>query len=123
MESESSYIHGTSESEQERLALLNRLSNPPFLEFLNLRGDERVLEVGSGLGILTADAAARLESGFAVGVEYSRDQLAAACPGERVQFCRGDAHRLPYSDSRFDVVYCRYLLEHVPDPVRVLREM
>lgn len=51
------YIHGTASSEQQRLRELNRLTNWPFVEFLAVRPGARVLEVGSGLGLLALDAA------------------------------------------------------------------
>lgn len=121
--SSTSYIHGTDPDEQERLAALNRLTNPPFIRFLSLHGDETALEIGSGLGILAADVAALLPRGRITGLEFSRDQLArspAATPN--LSFIQGDAHSLPFPDASFDLVYCRYLLEHVADPARVLRE-
>jgi SAM-dependent methyltransferase len=40
-----------------------------------------------------------------------------------MRLMRGDAHELPFAAGCFDVVYCRYVLEHVRDPQRVLREM
>lgn len=125
MTSTATYIHGTAPAEQERLALLNRLTNAAFLDFLQLQGNERVLEVGSGLGILTHAAAERLPRGTILGVEFSLEQLAAARENlaAPVQFLRADAHALPLSDACFDLTYCRYLLEHVADPVRVLREL
>ena len=121
---DSQYIHGTDKTEQERLMALNRLTNPAFVEFLELRPDSAVLEVGSGLGILAGEVAARAPQGEVVGIEYSQEQLAAAhITQPNLRFERGDAHRLPFDRARFDVVYCRYLLEHVADPVQVLREM
>jgi len=121
---DSQYIHGTAKTEQERLAALNRLTNPAFVEFLDLRPDSAVLEVGSGLGILAGEVAARTAQGEVIGIEYSPEQLAAARVTQpNLRFERGDAHRLPFDGARFDVVYCRYLLEHVADPVQVLREM
>ncbi len=124
MKPDSQYIHGTDRAEQERLLALNRLTNPAFVEFLELRSDSAVLEVGSGLGILAAEAAERAPQGEVIGIEYSPEQLAAAqVRRTNLRFEQGDAHRLPFDWARFDVVYCRYLLEHVADPVQVLREM
>src|SRR5207249_81157 len=40
-----------------------------------------------------------------------------------VRFEQGDAHQLRFPDNSFDVVYCRWVLEHVADPIRVLSEM
>ena len=117
------YIHGTAPSEQERLAGLNRMTNAAFLEFLRVPPRARVLEVGSGLGLLAADVASAAPDVEVVGVELSPAQLAAAPSGPRVRFVQGDAHALDFPDASFDLVYARYLLEHVADPGRVLREM
>ena len=117
------YIHGTDASEQARLELLNRLTNGPFLEFLNVQPAMRVLEVGSGLGILAAEVAAVADRVEVVGLERSSDQLSVAIQSPRVRYVRGDAHELPFADGSFDLVYCRYLLEHVADPQRVLKQM
>jgi SAM-dependent methyltransferase len=121
---EATYIHGTGPSEQSRLAALNRMTNAPFLDFLALRGDEEVLEVGSGLGLLAAQAAERVPRGRIVGVEHSPAQLAASPESPaNARFVQGDAHALPFADASFDIVYCRYVLEHVADPARVVSEM
>jgi SAM-dependent methyltransferase len=117
------YIHGTEPSEQERLAGLNRMTNAAFIQFLNVRPGTRVLEVGSGLGILANDVAASAPAVDVVGIEVSAAQLATARPGPRVTFAQGDAHLLEFPDGTFDLVYARYLLEHVADPARVVHEM
>lgn len=120
---DATYIHGTDPDEQQRLAALNRMTNGAFLDFLTLEPQQEVLEIGSGLGILAAEAADRVPRGRVVGLERSADQLAKV-PRDvpNLSFVQGDAHALPFDDGGFDVVYCRYLLEHVADPVRVLRE-
>ncbi|HLI79846.1 MAG TPA: methyltransferase domain-containing protein [Candidatus Binataceae bacterium] len=117
------YIHGTSASEQERLAALNRLTNEQFVEFLDPSSARRILEVGSGLGILAARVAQSAPDAMVVGVEQSSEQLARATASLRVRYVRGDAHRLPFVAGSFDLAYCRYVLEHVRDPAMVLREM
>lgn len=124
-QSNTAYIHGTETTEQARLALLNRLTNEPFIEFLKLDENGSVLEVGSGLGILAREVRERVKSGAVCGLEYSADQLALArgVAAENLHFIQGDAHALPFRDERFDTVYCRYLLEHVANPVQALSEM
>src|SRR4051812_20828068 len=121
--SEQTYIHGTEPSEQARLALLNRLTNGPFVEFLQVRPGMRILEVGSGLGLLAAEVAQGADGVEVVGLERSAEQIAATASSPRVRYVQGDARQLPFLDGSFDLVYCRYLLEHVTDPVRVLVEM
>jgi ubiquinone/menaquinone biosynthesis C-methylase UbiE len=118
------YIHGTTESEQERLAALNRLANPSFLAFLQLEGARTILEVGSGLGVLAREVALRVPEAEVIGVEYSTAQLSRAIdPPRNLRFVQGDAHQLDFEDNRFDVVYCRWVLEHVAAPLQVLKEM
>ena len=118
------YIHGTNEAEQERLAALNRLANPSFLAFLQLEGARNILEVGSGLGVLAREVALRVPDAEVIGVEYSTAQLSRAVePPSNLHFIQGDAHHLDFDDDRFDVVYCRWVLEHVADPQKVLKEM
>lgn len=122
---ENNYIHGVTPREQARLSLLNDLTNPSYLDFLELRESDLVLEIGSGLGILTRDVAARVPHGKVCGLERSPAQIAEASrrnPFAHLHFIEASAEDLPFEEARFDVVYCRYLLEHVPDPVRVLRE-
>jgi len=122
---EPQYIHGTQGAEQRRLAALNALTNPSFREFLKLGEARSVLEVGSGLGILTREVARSNPRAEIVGVEYLREQLMKTDGhGEpNLRFVQGDAHRLQFEDAGFDVVYCRWLLEHVADPGAVVREM
>ncbi len=118
------YIHGTDAAEQERLARLNRLTNPAFLEFLEIAPDSLVLEVGSGLGILAAEVARRVPQGGVRGLERSAAQLRAIeNRPPNLHFIQGDARRLPFEENRFDAAYCRYVLEHVAGPVKVLAEI
>lgn len=119
----STYVHGTERSEQHRLAELNRLTNAAFIEFLQVKPGMKVLEVGSGLGLLAAAVAATAPGVEVIGVERSPEQLAAATAAPGVSFVEGDAHSLSFPDGSFDLVYCRYVLEHVGDPARVVSEM
>jgi ubiquinone/menaquinone biosynthesis C-methylase UbiE len=119
---EATYIHGTTPDEQERLATLNRLSNPPYVAFLDVNKGDKVLEIGSGLGILALDVAKAYDA-TVTGIEISEQQLSLARTlGGNIEFIQGDAHHLPFDDDTFDVVYSRYILEHVADPLQVMRE-
>jgi SAM-dependent methyltransferase len=117
------YIHGTEPSEQDRLAALNRMTNAVFIRFLDVPAGARVLEVGSGLGLLAVEVASAAEDVSVVGVEVSPQQIAAAVVSPGVAYRQGDAHSLDLADASFDLVYARYLLEHVEHPDLVVREM
>ena len=117
------YIHGTSSEEQSRLLLLNRLTNEAFLAYLELDDVSSVLEIGSGLGQLTGEVAQRVPRGEVWGVEKHPAQLAQSKQSfPHLHFVEGDAHALPFTDGFFDVVYGRYILEHLANPGQALRE-
>lgn len=99
------------------------MTNAAFVSFVQVPAGAHVLEVGSGLGILCGEVAASAPSVRVVGLERSLAQLTAATGGPGVVFTRGDAHRLPFRARTFDLVYTRYLLEHIGDPATVLAEM
>ncbi len=131
-ESSSQYIHGTDPVEQARLASINDLLNAACLQELALTGGERILDVGSGLGQF-ARAMARAAKRPVVGIERSPEQLAEAkrlanVAGEEkwLELRQGDVAALPLADSEwgtFDVAFARFLLEHVPDPLSVVRTL
>src|SRR5260221_218765 len=121
---EFAYIHGTHPSEQERLSKLGDLTDEAYLRFLEYSSNSCVLDVGSGLGNLAWMLAKKIPHGHVWGVEQSPEQLSKAKPDlPNLHFQQADAHTLPFEDDRFDVTYCRYLLEHVSNPLRVLQEM
>lgn len=77
-----------------------------------------VLDVGTGTGraaLLLAKDGARV-----TGVDASEQMLAvarerAAADGASIQFLRGDAHGLGFSDRSFDVTVSLRVLMHTPD--------
>jgi ubiquinone/menaquinone biosynthesis C-methylase UbiE len=121
---ETVYIHGTDPEEQARLAKLGELTNDAFIQFLEFNANSAILDVGCGLGILTRRMAQLASRGTVWGIERSADQLAKAVGDlPNLHFQQADAHALQFDDNSFDVVFCRYLLEHVGQPAQVLREM
>jgi SAM-dependent methyltransferase len=127
------YIHGTSPEEQRRLSLMNDvLLNPGSIREMALRGDERIIDFGSGLGQFTRAMARAVPRGTVLGIERDEAQLAGAKrlaeesgDTERVRFRRGDVLDLDLGEEwgTFDVAHTRFVLEHVPDPLRVVQAM
>jgi len=96
--------------------LLRRLtwSCPPW------RGQGRYLDVGCGSGGTLG--VARALGWQAAGIEMDREAAARARRfADEIHV--GDVLSAPFAPERFDVVTAFHVLEHVPDPVRVMRRM
>jgi SAM-dependent methyltransferase len=101
-----------------------------FLRRVPVRAGARVLEVGCGTGVVARDLAALVgRRGVVTAVDPSATLLARArslsrgAAGGRIVFRRGDGHRLPFADGRFDVSLAVTVILHVADPLRVAAEM
>jgi SAM-dependent methyltransferase len=115
------YTHGHSEpvlrSHRNRTA-----ANSAAYLLPHLRPGQRLLDVGSGPGTITADLMSIV--GDVVALEISDEAAAATrqgAPGVDVRV--GDVHALPFAEAGFDVVHAHQVLQHVADPVLALREM
>ena len=96
---------------------------------LRIKGAERVLDVGCGMGTDVFDLAERVgTSGQVTGVDVSASLIAEArkrAAGRKlpVTFAVGDAQALQFADGAFDAVRTERMLMHVPDADRALAEM
>jgi len=78
---------------------------------------ETILEVGSGSGRFTEQAAST--GGFVVSMDYSYAVDANyACNGfkENVFIVQGDLYSMPFKYNFFDKLFCFGVLQHTPDP-------
>jgi len=134
MPTRSRYVHGTTPSEQRRLTGLNRLLNEASIRELRVPRGARIADFGSGLGQMSrAMARAAGPHGRVLGIEWSPEQIEeaqrqarGARERSRVEFRRGDVQDPPIAErewGRFDLAHGRFILEHVPDPLAVVRHM
>lgn len=99
------------------------------LDRLELRGDERVLDVGCGRGAVLLLAAARVPRGTAVGVDLwsTHDQSGNAEAvtkrnaelegvSDRVDLLTGDMRELPLPDASFDLVVSSLAIHNLSNP-------
>jgi arsenite methyltransferase len=96
-----------------------------LLERLKLRGDETVLDVGCGHGLLLIAAAKMLPRGRAVGIDiWSMDQSDnsrestlrnATLEGvaQRVTVHDGDMRKMPFADRSFDATVAHFAIHNV----------
>jgi ubiquinone/menaquinone biosynthesis C-methylase UbiE len=99
-----------------------------FLDLLEWRGDERVLDVGCGRGLFLIGAARRLTTGRAMGIDiWQAEDLSGNKPAapldnariegmaDRVEVQTADARKLPFDDASFDVVLSSVALHNIYD--------
>ena len=94
-----------------------------------LKPNLTVLDVGCGPGTITTDIAQNyVPQGHVTGLDVpdvldKAREYAASKGVSNITFTAGDALNLPFPDASFDVVHAHQVLQHVSDPVQVLREM
>jgi SAM-dependent methyltransferase len=99
-----------------------------MLDSRQWRGDEAVLDVGCGRGLVAVAAARRVPEGRVTGIdlwqakdlagnnpEAIRANAEAAGVAERLSVDTGDARALPYADASFDVVASMTAIHNIPD--------
>lgn len=124
------YMLATGERAARRLQLINRIFGPTTREFLlacGLRRGWRVAEIGCGVGLVSFWLAEQGASVAAVDGKQAQLETAARYAREQgianIEFRAADAYTTGLPRASFDMVYSRFLMCHLPEPVRALREM
>lgn len=120
-----SYIHGgTDAQEVARLEKQAHLAwtfvGPRFLA----RPGERVLDLATGVGAMAERIREHHPDVRLVGVDLRMSQLHSAKtnhPG--IDWLNANGAALPFRSGSFDRVHCSWLLEHVREPLPILREV
>src|SRR5262249_52812970 len=127
-----SYVLATGQAADYRLRILHGLYGAGTRRLLagsGLRRGMRVADLGCGVGMVTALLAELVgPRGHVVGIDASAAQLAQARQrlspgGTHVRFVEASATDTGLPPASFDLVYCRFLLIHLPEPQRALGEM
>lgn len=98
-----------------------------LIQALELRGDERVLDLGCGPGELSLEIARRLPRGHVLGMDISERMIeiargkASTAGVENVEFRVGNVMDLPFRPGEFDVCVNSYLIHWMPDVRAFLR--
>ncbi len=108
-------------SKYGKLILRERLLN-----FLQIKGDEYVLDVGCGRGLYLIGAAKRLKMGKAIGLDiWNSTDLSgnikdntilnakAESVADRVEIKDGDARNIPFGNNIFDLVLSSFAIHNI----------
>lgn len=99
-----------------------------LLALVAWRGNEQVLDVGTGRGLLLVGAARRVPTGHVTGIDiWNAEDLSgnavenayanAETEGvrSRIEIINADARTMPFADASFDVVLSNLCLHNIPD--------
>lgn len=125
------YLHGFSPVEQERLRRQARFAEHTIYQNVNFSANKKVIEVGCGVGAQSEILLRRFPDLQLTGIDLSEKQLSAARESlGKLEFAKGryslhqmSAEDIAFPAESFDGAFLCFVLEHVPDPGRVLSEV
>jgi len=118
------------EDPREAQRLLDKVDSDAWIsKFLepHLPGIRSLLSVGCGPGVFLRELAEQYPEVDVVGVDISSSRISEAekrlrgLPNARARV--GNALSLPFEANSFDLVFCRFLLEYLPDKQLAVSEM
>jgi ubiquinone/menaquinone biosynthesis C-methylase UbiE len=125
------YLHGFSETEQQRLRAQAEFGEFSIYQNVNFSGLKKIIEVGSGVGAQTEILLRRFPKLHVTGIDLNEKQLEAAKkfmasqPGAqgRFEYQLMSADDIKFEANTFEGAFLCWILEHVPNPAQVLSEV
>jgi len=112
------------------MARVNRDAAAHVIDVLDLRPNDRILEVGFGPGEEIELLLLRVPDGSVAGVDQSQEMVRQAAAGNaealrsrRVELRYGSVERLPFADTTFDKALAINSMQAWPDARAGLREI
>ena len=112
------------------MARVNRDAAAQIIETLDVRPDDKVLEVGFGPGVAIQLLLHRVPAGTVAGIDYSQEMVrqaaarnAVALRNRRVDLRYGSVERLPFADETFDKALAINSMQTWSDAGTGLREI
>jgi ubiquinone/menaquinone biosynthesis C-methylase UbiE len=91
-----------------------------LLRLLELKDDDRVLDLGCGTGVLTRMIADKLDAnkgGISIGIDAASEMIKVARKKRKAPACRFEiaaAENLPFESNSFDSIVSSLFFHHVP---------
>lgn len=94
-----------------------------ILRLIDFKRHDRVLEVGTGAGRVAFKIAPYVKEVYGIDIDKERLKIAKAQSLDNMLMVYGDAEKVPFGNSFFDVVLCPWVLHHVRDKEVALLEI
>ncbi|MFA5074996.1 MAG: class I SAM-dependent methyltransferase [Candidatus Babeliales bacterium] len=125
------YAIAVGEEDKDRLLVLNEIYNPESFQLLKqyVEKGKNVLELGCGLGICSQYMAKLVgEKGSVLATDINQEQIdlaqkMKASELKNLNFRKISALELEKLEQKFDVIYVRFLLMHLPNPEKILEQI
>lgn len=127
------YVHGYSDREATRLADQASTLTQILHHDTRFPPQSLILEAGCGTGAQTGIITSKNPDSQFFSVDISLESLNIArdrirsspdtSSPKQIFFEQADILNLPYQDETFDHVFICFVLEHLPDPVKALKEL
>lgn len=122
----STFVSADGDGYELQMGRWSRRLAPLFIDFAEIAGAERILDVGCGTGSLSFALARNPGVGSVSGIDFSRAYVEHAKRRNRdarVDFEVGDACALPFPGGAFDHSLSMLVLQFVPQAGIAVREM
>jgi len=119
------------EDPREASRLTEKVDAPEFIskylkEYINSDTNE-ILDIGCGPAEIDSCLGLQYPAIQITGIDISTERIKQATHNiERIPNIRiinADAVQLPFEDNSFDLIFCRFLLEYLPDKIAAIKEM
>lgn len=129
------YIHGFTKTEQDRLFQQARVHEEIIFSNIDFKNCDSIIEVGCGVGAQTKILVERFPHLNIECIDASEDQITRAqlafnesvkkgqARPNQVHIQKSDALHLPFQENNFDGAFLCWLLEHVQEPIEILKEV
>lgn len=128
------YVHGFTKDEQDRLYRQAEFFEPYIYRNVDFSENDSLVEIGCGVGAQTEILLRRFPHLQITSIDASPSQLNRAkkhlsslstdpLKSKKVTLLKGNAEKLPFKPNTFDAAFLCWFLEHLPHPMKALKEI
>jgi ubiquinone/menaquinone biosynthesis C-methylase UbiE len=120
-------------SDLERMTMIGNIYMPYCTDFLflnGLKGGQTIADIGCGPGNVSLWLAEQVDqTGHVVGIDNSEEQLAIVNQRiseknlRNISTYKTDIYEVDQMDTRFDIVFCRFVLMHLAHPLKAIQKL